>query len=169
MVDIVGKLQNESGTGKLMSLDNVVVMDTYLAVKSETSDKLAGKPKTAKIHKSQYKHIPKLTTKTPTWGEVGGLLAQLNADTVIPDNRARNLVEIGILKRMPLEQATLIKSIKLFGIHNLIPTRNVDAFRCMCVNGTFADVRVSLLKRDNGTESIRIYTNKGFIEIIKLK
>lgn len=166
MVDIVSKLNDSLHKvrgSKVMNMDNVTVTDSYQAVKTSTRGALAKKP-----YNEQYRTIPKMTTKTPTWNEIGGLLAKLNADTLIPDNKDRNLVDIGILKRMPFEQSRLIKDIKLFGIHNLIPTRNVDAFRCMCVNGSLPDIRVSVLKRGDNSESIRIYTNKGFIEIIKL-
>lgn len=164
MVDIVSKLKESQKSGKVMNMDNVKVSSSYQA-----KDLLTSSVRTKASYKEQYKNIPKMTTQTPTWSQVGGLLARLNADTTIPDNKSRNLVEVGILKRMPFEQSRLIKDIKLFGIHNLIPTRNVDAFRCMCMNGSLPDVRVSVLKRGDGSESIRIYTNKGFIEIIKLK
>lgn len=169
MVDIVSKLKENNKEGKVMNMANVKVTDSYQAIKSETRDLLTSSVRVKKPYKDQYRDIPRMSTKTPSWSEVGVLLAQLNADETIPDNKSRNLVEVGILKRLTFDQARLIKNIKLFGIHNLIPTRHVDAFRCMCRNGTFPDVRVSLLKREDGTESIRIYTNKGFIEIIKLK
>lgn len=164
MIDVMKYLNTHSRPGKVIRIDNVTVARKPAKIKSRKPKETVNEHERDK--KKSHSPINFHSRSKPGWENIDSYLTYLNDSPLVPDNPKRLLTDSNILKRMPDRIITVIRGIKLFFIHQLIPTTRVTAFQQYCVDHQIMDVQMSLQRRDNHTEVITIYTKKGRIEII---